>query len=305
MDMEQKLDVILEKISNLEKITTETRKMLDPITKRVSKVEEKQDIVEDKVYDLQCQVAWLEQYGMKNDIIISGLLEEKEEQEERSSRITGNRATKNAVIKLAKKLGVDLDERDIVIAHRIIVRGSSDEDKKKIPNIIVRLVYTEKKQLLLAASKEKKPKNEEQGNIYCNDHLSHYTWELLHLARQIRDNGQIKYVWIQDGKVLIRESEKSKAVRVWSSNHLNYVVNQIQERRSSCQTDDKSLDPNMETASQEGRNNGNTVEERINKKTTERNQRELRTNVRSKYRGNSLNRGQATMHKYVKGNVNK
>lgn len=196
---------------------------------KVSTLETKQDVTEQKVYDMQCQIAWLEQYGMKNDIIISGIEEDEDECNKNNSKITKNSATKNVAIKLAKRLGVEINDSDIVIAHRLAVRTSNNDERRKIPNIIVRFVQEEKKQQVIAASKEKKPKNGEQRNIYCNEHLSSYTWEMLNAARQYRDDGEIKYVWIQDGKVLVREEERSKAIRIWSCQHLDYI---IKEKRS-------------------------------------------------------------------------
>ena len=122
---------------------------------------------------------------------------------------------KNAVINLPKKLGVDINMKDIAVAHRIGNRKNKDAEEKRVPNVIDRFVHEEKKQQLMSASKEKKLRN-----IYCNDHLSQYTWEILRAARQYRKNEEVKFVWVQDGKVLIRENERSGAIRIWSCSHL-------------------------------------------------------------------------------------
>ena len=137
--MDQKLDKILEEINELKTLVEDTRQRLDPVDKKISKLEERQDEEEGKTYEMRCQIAWLEQYGMENDDIINGLKEEKGEEGENdqgSSRIDRNRATKNAVINLAKKLGVEIDMKDIAVAHRIGNRKNKDAEEKRVLNII-------------------------------------------------------------------------------------------------------------------------------------------------------------------------
>lgn len=48
-----------------------------------------------------------------------------------------------------------------------------------------------------------------------------YTRGLLSAERQYRESGLIKYVWIQDGNVLIRKEDKNKVLKVWSCIHLD------------------------------------------------------------------------------------
>ena len=263
--MDQKLDRILEQIESLKSTVSETRELLEPLITKVNKLEEHQEENDEKVYDLQCKIAWLEQYGMRNDIIISGLIEEREEELAKGKRVEENRATKNAVIKLAKNLDVEIEEKDIVTAHRMQSGKRNDGQRKKISNVIVRFVYSEKRYQMLAASKEKKPKNKEGGNIYCSENLSHYTWEMLYAARQYRDKGVFKHVWINDGKVMVREEEGTKASRIWSCNQLEYIVNQIRGERISRQNSQGAMDTNCEDEeeySHKDGDKGNTIRRR-------------------------------------------
>lgn len=301
--MEQKLDKILEEINQLKVITSETREKLDPITEKVSKLEENHEIIDEKVYELQCQVANLEQYGMKNDLIISGLPEEKEEEDENRSK--RNVATKNAVINLVKKLGIEVEEKDIATVHRLPVFKSGNGESRKIPNIIVRFVYAEKKQQIIAASKEKRIKNKDQGNIYCSDHLSQYTWEMLKEARRYRDEGLLKYAWCRDGKVLIREDDKSKAIRLWSCSQLINIVRQIYERKSRHH-DPENQDDVVQRSNKEKEEKSSTSESKKDKRADQDQiERELRKNINSKYRDRSISGRQTTMHSYAKANKNK
>jgi len=296
--MEQKIDTILTRIDTLTAITTETREMVEPVIQKVSKLEENQEVLNEKVYDIQCQVAWLEQYGMKNDIVITGLTEEQEEKEAKRNRSKENRATRKAVINFIGKLGIAIEERDMVIAHRLPITSKGNEIKERIPNEIVRFVCNEIRCQVLTASKEKKLKNEANENIYCNEHLLQYTWEMLSAARRYRDDEIFKYAWISDGKVLVREDDKSKVIRIWSCNQLDHMVDQIKEERSS------------QLNNLNGAKSGDEVEagkRRNEVRSDTRNEnggeyRELRYNVKSKYRKNPEVRPQNTIRKYVTSN---
>ena len=107
---------------------------------------------------------------MKNEVIISG--QEEEEIDQNSGRSEKKMATANAVINLARMLDVKIDMRDIVTAHRLAVRRNDKDGDGKIPRTIARVVYDETKKELMVASRKKK-----LNGIYCNDHLSSYTWE--------------------------------------------------------------------------------------------------------------------------------
>ena len=76
----------------------------------------------------------------------------------KKNRGKGNRTTRNVVMKRSEKLGIEIEGKHMAVAHRLqAVRNSCDE-KRKIPQIIVRLVHTKKKNELLKASKRENPR---------------------------------------------------------------------------------------------------------------------------------------------------
>lgn len=75
-------------------------------------MEERQEETEETANDLQCRVEWSNQYSMKNDVIISGLTTTKEEEEAGKDEVKGIRATKKTVIEFAKKIEVEINERE-------------------------------------------------------------------------------------------------------------------------------------------------------------------------------------------------
>lgn len=94
-EMDQKTDKILEEINSLKAKIRGVREIMEPIDEKVSYCEEKQDILEDKVEIMQSQLAWLEQYGMNNDVIISGIIEEKGKELNEGDKLERNRITRN------------------------------------------------------------------------------------------------------------------------------------------------------------------------------------------------------------------
>ena len=55
--MEAKLDRILEEIENLKVVTEDTRDRLDPLEEKVCNLEERQEIVENNMYNVRCKIA--------------------------------------------------------------------------------------------------------------------------------------------------------------------------------------------------------------------------------------------------------
>ena len=112
-------------------------------------------------------------WSSKN-VIVCGLGDKKEETEE---------SLVEEMVKIAEKLQVNLDEREIPAIHRL-------PSKKKTSShpIIVELTTTREKFQLLKMSKERRIKG-----IYINDHLTRNSQLILDEARALRDKGYFQF----------------------------------------------------------------------------------------------------------------
>ncbi|XP_065203925.1 uncharacterized protein LOC135834015 [Planococcus citri] len=139
----------------------------------------------------------LDQYSRIDNVIISGIPEED------------NEDIINVVKETANKLEVNLMDHDISIAHRL------KSTRGKIPPIIVRFTNRNKKIALIKNSKRLRLKP-----IYVNEQLTPYTMSLFKSARDLKEEGLIERVWTKDGKVFIMEEENGLSKRITTEDDL-------------------------------------------------------------------------------------
>lgn len=68
----------------------------------------------------------------------------------------------------------------------------------------------------------------EADKIYVDEHLTIYNSRLFAAARKLKLNGKIKFVWVKNGQILLREKEKAPVHRIKHEGHiskLDYLYN--------------------------------------------------------------------------------
>lgn len=180
------------------------RQEIEEIKKDVE--QQKTDIDEIKKENsmLKKTINFMDQYSRKQDIIISGIEEKKDESDE---------DLLEAIQDVAKSLGVPLEVHEVNTYHRL----APNKNKKRA--VIVRLNNRLKKSKLVKASRLVKL----QG-IYVNNHLTKYTISLLAEARELRDQGKIKHAWESECQILVRAKEDSPAIKISSYEDLKKVA---------------------------------------------------------------------------------
>lgn len=205
----EKFETLLNDVKHIKTTVDSTDTRLGDVIEEVNKLKRENEalktrveILEDRNYNLEKSVYELEQYGMRNDIIISGIPNnDKEDLQE-------------VVTKLASLIGVEIREYDICAMHRL---GNKD-----LSPIIVRLANRQKKERMLKLARKEAITSSELGysrneKIYLSEHLSKYSQFLLDNAKSVlRKDGLVKFIWPSEGKILVRATEKSKILRITS-----------------------------------------------------------------------------------------
>ncbi len=147
----------------------------------------------------------------KNNVLISGIPRKKEEN------------LLELVVALAAKLGVSIKEHDIDIAHRM-------PSKKDQTTIIVKLNNRMKKQELTRASKKMKLKSDCIGlspalPIFCDDHLTMRNKYLLKLAKDLKKEGIIQFVWVRDCTIFIKAEETGPTMIIKEEAQIDRIRN--------------------------------------------------------------------------------
>ena len=134
------------------------------------------------------QIDALEQYSRKDNIKITGLKDSSEANE--TENIT------ESVIKLAKKIDVDLKATDISVSHRIQTGNKAKGKEKKPDPIIVKFVRRDSKIEML--KNKKKLKNSDYGEVYISEDLTKLRSRMLYALRHDED---IQTAFSQGGKI--------------------------------------------------------------------------------------------------------
>lgn len=115
----QKINEILEGIRRLESKTEKANENIEILTKSINKIEQENVQLKERVVQLEKKVDYFENQSRRNNLVIYGLKETKDE----SWNETEDKAT--AFVK--DKFGITLQERDIERAHRLGTNKSGNQ----------------------------------------------------------------------------------------------------------------------------------------------------------------------------------
>ncbi|KAJ8721116.1 hypothetical protein PYW08_006581 [Mythimna loreyi] len=192
---------------------------MDTLEERVKEIEENMDSsgsprlvqLEETIGELQQQLNEREQESLMNDVQLSGVVESSGEN---SAQLIGT---------LALKLGIRLEEQDIVFAKRVgNVRRDHTEGEKLRPRIIVvRLSRRAVRDDLLSAVRVRRNLTTADigvpgtpRRIYLNERLTKTNRQLFYNTRQAAIRLEWKYTWTKDGRILARKEEGKPVVHV-------------------------------------------------------------------------------------------
>lgn len=199
---------------------------------RVTIVEEKNSTVISKlqhdlaaanlvIATLQCDKERSEQFSRLNNLEISGV------------PVASGENLHTILNLVCVKVGVSLDERDVDRIHRVrrfdaaANSAAGQQQPSRHPAIIVRFTRRVCKDRVLAAMRARRVLTSADlglsgptSNIYMGDHLTPANKLLLRRARELKTVLGYQYLWIRDGKILMRKSDKSKVILIAKSEDL-------------------------------------------------------------------------------------
>ncbi|XP_047033020.1 uncharacterized protein LOC124639625 [Helicoverpa zea] len=178
------------------------------------------DILESQITQLKQDLQDREQELLSNDIEIAGVPE------------TAGEGVVHIALAVATKLGVELDDRDIVSAARVgppraIVEGAP---APKPRSIAVRLTRRTCRDALLKAARVRRGVTTTDMGIagkpckfYVNERLTKLNRQIFQRARELAAHAKWRFVWTRDGKIFARKDNGSKRHRFSSETDLMSV----------------------------------------------------------------------------------
>lgn len=176
--------------------------------------------LENTITQLKLELIDRDQQLLANDVDIAGIPESKGE------------GLAHVVLSIAKKLGVAMEERDIVSAERVgPVRGFVEGEPSPRPRTIaVRLVRRVIRDDLLRQARVRRGATTADLGVsgsarpfYVNERLSRMNRYLFMKARETGARLNFKYVWSRDGKIYVRKDDGKIKQRLRSENDFGRV----------------------------------------------------------------------------------
>lgn len=221
-DMSRSIDACHEEISENSSLMKNLNEKIDRCVSVVEEIDNKCKALEKENQNLVKELNRQEQYSRLNCIEISGVPECKGEN------------VYTTVTRAAQIIGVSLSRNDIDSCHRL---GNSIQPGYN-RQIILKLVNRWKKEELLAARRVRRnlcvrdlnldspllKAQDLEKSVYLNESLTKFNRALLGKCREYKKQNNIKFVWVRNGKILMRKTENSRVFVISSKEDLNDVV---------------------------------------------------------------------------------
>ncbi|XP_013161808.1 PREDICTED: uncharacterized protein LOC106113533 [Papilio xuthus] len=200
---------------------------LTAVEEKVLKVEKQLDVktfaneqLENTVADLKMQSNERDQELLQNDVEIAGLPEERSENALHLASI------------VAVKLGLTLEERDIVHAERrgAVRRNRSDGAPQQPRPLVVRLARRAQRDAMLRAARIRRGLSTADmslagapSKVYINERLTRTNRQLFGKTREAASRAQWKYVWTKGGQVFTRKDDGKIVERIRTEGDINKI----------------------------------------------------------------------------------
>lgn len=173
-----------------------------------------------KLNNIENNLDEMQQNKIKNNIIINGVYEVENENME------------DVLINIGKMIYVDIRTTDIISAERKM----TSSDASGMPrSIIIKLNNTKKRDQILTNQKQRNNYNinNDHRPIYISEQITPRKQHLCKIARDLKRNGIIKFIWVKNGDILIRKTENSKTVSIKHFDQLTKLQTQKNNEQQS------------------------------------------------------------------------
>ena len=156
----------------------------------------------------------MEQYSGKNSLEFCGIPDDV------------NLSTYQVVCKIAEALGVEIQEDDIEISHRIKrKRGGNSVLAKFVNHKVKSKVYKARTNLKNVYLPDLFPgcsvdTTAPPKRIFINENLTLYRREMMGLAVEKKNNGKFQKVWSLDGKIFMKTSPTGNPRQIHSIEYI-------------------------------------------------------------------------------------
>ncbi|GJQ79292.1 hypothetical protein Trydic_g15450 [Trypoxylus dichotomus] len=184
---------------------------LEQVEKRMGEIMEREKVRDTEIEELSRRIALLEQGDNDRKLELHGIDE-----------IPGVNI-EEIIFEIANKLEIKLESSDLESIYRVNNK-QRDQSRPVLIQFVSRKKCTEfkekKRTTLINRDLDRRAS---ERKIYIYEYLSNYHKRLLWETKQYAKKNGFRYVWIQNGKILIRRNEGSKIYRIQENADLNKI----------------------------------------------------------------------------------
>ena len=132
-------------------------------------------------------------------------------------------------MKVGELIGVQVDEDDISISHRLPVSSNYKGDRSN-PSIIVKFVRRDLKEEFYSSRKDLKNFSTEDlgysttNNIYINESLTEKNKELFRESLKAKKALKYKFIWTSNGRIYLRKDSNSRIIHIKDKNTIKELL---------------------------------------------------------------------------------
>ncbi|CAK1552326.1 unnamed protein product [Leptosia nina] len=210
-----RLTVLLNEFnSRIERVENRVDQLEKTTEERITSLESSgpthlEESLREKITELKQELNERDRLSLRCDIVLSGIPEEEGEN------------AMHLATSVAHKIGVTLEEKDVVFAERLGLRRKPVGQTSR--PIILRLLRHSTRDEILHSARVRRDidttglnlnSDTPPSKIYLNERLTRYDKHLFSLAKQAAVESGWKYVWTRDGRVLARQSPTARVRRI-------------------------------------------------------------------------------------------
>lgn len=213
-------------MSDLKASIESCNERIDGLSERVERLEKKWndgenvESLENTIAELKMDLNERDQETLSNDVEIVGISETKHE------------GLVHIMLTVANKLGINMEERDIVSVSRVGIERPPVEDAPvaRPRPLVVRFARRSLRDRVLSAARVRRMLSTTDMGLpgtpctfYINERLTKFNRHLFYLARQASTRAKWKYAWTREGKIYVRREHGAPRIRIRSDLDLKRV----------------------------------------------------------------------------------
>lgn len=202
-DFEKSLQYNSGKLDDVVNGFSEMKKAFSSLQKKQEELEQENVTLKKKVKELNWQVQIMDQRTLDHNLEISGIPDSVDD-------------SQVIISALCRKINVPCPDATSYVLKRAPV-GAPGKPKP----IVAMFTSKQKRDIILKECKKAKPKVSDITNkssdvqpVFVNEQLSAYNKQLFFKANQAKKEKGYAYLWVSEGRILLKKSNESRVVRI-------------------------------------------------------------------------------------------